>query len=70
MNDVAIQILDEEKDKLEYRVISVKRKIDLIKKFKTDYPNVDIEGAKCFLSWIEHSCLCYDDIIRKMRDEK
>lgn len=65
MNELSMAILEQERNIIKNQIFYYNRRKELIEKFMIDFPNSTLEQTKCFISWVNHSELPYEDILDK-----
>jgi hypothetical protein len=64
-----MKILKQERTKLNNQIFLLNRKIVLLEKFMSDFPDAEIEEAQHFISFIDHTDFNYETIIDKLIDK-
>ena len=62
--------LEMERNKLKAEIMSKQRKVDLITEFVRKHSRCSLEYSDLFMSWVEHSDFCYDEIMLKIGVDK
>lgn len=67
MNQVSMAILGQERNRIENQIYTLSRKVILLKKFMSDFPNAEITEAQSFIAFIDHTDFPYEVILDKMK---
>lgn len=66
-NTIAMAILEQERNKVKNQISTLNRKITLLEKFKSDFPNAEIEKTQAFIAFVDHSDFTYEEILDNIR---
>ena len=63
MHHISMAILELERNKVNSQIRLLNRKIALLEKFMSDFPDVEIKKVQLFISFIDHTDFDYETII-------
>lgn len=63
---ISMSILDHERIKVKNQIFELNRKVTLLEKFMSDYPNAKVEKAQAFIAYIDHTDFTYEEILDNM----
>ena len=62
--------LEMERNKIKAKIRNEQRKVDLITEFVRKHSKCSLEYSNLFMSWVEHSDFCYDEIMLEIGVDK
>ena len=62
-NNISMGILEYERIKVKNQLLELNRKVTLLERFMSDYPNVKVEKAQAFIAYINHTDFTYEEIL-------
>lgn len=63
MNKISMETLGYERMNIKIQIFKLKRKVTLLEKFMSDYPNAEVEKAQAFIAYINHTDFTYEEIL-------
>jgi hypothetical protein len=63
MNNISMAILEQERNKVKSQISLLNRKIMLLEKFMSDFPDAEVRKVQYFISFIDHTDFDYETII-------
>ena len=70
MNQISMAILEQERNRIKNQIYTLNRKVTLLERFMSDFPNSDIEKTRCFISFVNHTDFAYETILDRMIKSK
>jgi len=70
MNEVSMTLLEQERNRAKNQIYILNRKVTLLKKFMSDFPNAEIAKARSFIAFVDHTNFPYKVILDKMNLER
>jgi hypothetical protein len=67
MNNISMAILELERNKVKKQISLLNRKIVLLEKFMSDFPDAEIRKTQYFISFIDHTDFDYETIIDELK---
>lgn len=65
-NKISMAILEYERIRTKNQISALNRKITLLEKFMSDFPNAEVEKTQGFIAYIDHTDFTYEEILDKM----